>query len=231
MNILIAQLIFAGLIPALLVFLLPKNPSFFQKEEVKGFAIGVYSTLVIMLIRESFEHSGIVGTFSWFGLGLFFSFIIGLLVREFHHHHTPGESVHVHTRASTIRVFISDFFHNAVDGIAVSAGGFMAMVGILSHQTVQQFGQQILLVESGMKPYKALIISFFVSLSIFTPLILNHDLGESVEPIFIALSAGIVSWKVIQDLSHINYTKKYVAGFLIGAFLIALSLVIIPHAH
>lgn len=230
MSILFIQLFLAGVLPALLVFFLPKNPSFFQKDWVKGFAIGVYLALIVLLIRESLADSGLQGTITWYGAGLLGSFFIGLFVKEFHHHHSESESKHIHNKTSTIRIFISDIFHNMVDGIAVSAGGFVAMFGILGHQTIQQFGQQVLLVESGVKPIRALYISIIISLSIFTTLFIG-GFGEVVEPILIAVSAGIVSWKVFQDLSHAKYTKKYILGFLLGAFLLTMSLVLVPHTH
>ncbi len=231
MNILLLQLILAGVVPVLLVFFLPKNPSFFQKDWVKGFALGVYLTLIILLLRESISDSGVGDTTLWFLVGVVASVVIGYFVKEFHHHHNVLGVHHSHTKASTIRLFISDLFHNAVDGIAVSAGGFVAMFGILGHQTIQQFGQQILLVESGVKPYKALFISFLISLSIFTTLFISGEAGEVIEPIFIALSAGIISWKVYQDLSHSIYTRKYILGFLVGVILLSASLLLIPHAH
>ncbi len=231
MSILFIQLFLAGILPALLVFFLPKNPSFFQKDWVRGFAIGVYLALIVLLVRESLADSGLQGTITWYGAGLLGSFFIGLFVKEFHHHHSESESKHIHNKTSTIRIFISDLFHNAVDGIAVSAGGFVAMFGILGHQTIQQFGQQVLLVESGIKPIRALFFSIFISLSIFTTLFISGDAGEVVEPILIAVSAGIVSWKVFQDLSHAKYTKNYILGFLLGAFLLTMSLVLVPHTH
>jgi hypothetical protein len=230
-TLLLLQLFIAGIVPAILVFILPKKASFFHKEEIKGFALGVYLALVLILLYEAIEIDGLSRGVGWFSVGLLGSFFLGMIIKEFHHHHGESEARHVHTKSSTIRLFISDVFHNVVDGIALSAGGFVAMFGILGHQTIQQFGQQILLVEGGVKPYRALFISLVISLSIFTTLFISGDFGSTIEPVFIALSAGVISWKVFEDFFHVKYTKKFFSGFLVGAVILSASLLIVPHEH
>ena len=101
-----------------------------------------------------------------------------------------------------------------------------ALVGILGHQVIQQGGQQILLVESGISPKKALGISLMVSLSVFLGFVFH---SEALEIAFIALSAGIVVWKVLTDIRHTKWTTKTILGFIIGAMLLITLLVLIPH--
>lgn len=225
-----------AIIPILITILFPQNRSFFEKDSTKGFGLGVYLMLVIMLLRESFEHAGVLTGGMWFIAGLFISLLIGITFKEFHHHHTKEEAVHSHTKSSTWRILISDFFHNIVDGIAIIAGFFVtptvgvtSFLGILGHQTIQQAGQQILLVESGIKTTKAIMISFLISLSIFLGYIFQNF--EPLEVIFMSVSAGIVAWKVIADMSGAKWSKKMVFGFAIGAFILALILVLVPHEH
>lgn len=225
-----------SIIPILVVLLFPKNRDFFEKHEVRGFGLGVYLMLVILLIREAVEESSAVTALGWFISGLVLSVFIGFILKEFHHHHSAEEKAHSHNKSSTWRVLISDFFHNIVDGIAIIAGftinigaGITAFLGILGHQIIQQTGQQILLVESNVKPKKAILISFFISLSIFLGFVFKGN--EVLEVVFVALSAGIVAWKVGTDMMHTKWNKKIILGFIIGALLLGLILSIVPHGH
>jgi zinc transporter ZupT len=225
-----------SIIPILITLMFPKNRIFFDKNGVKGFGLGVYLMLVILLLREAIEHGGLATGGGWFFGGLAFSVLIGFTFKEFHHHHNEDEKAHSHNKSSTWRVLISDFFHNIVDGIAIIAGfsinigaGITSFLGILGHQIVQQGGQQVLLVESKVKPNKAILISFIVSLSIFLGFIFAGN--EAIEVIFMALSSGIVAWKVGTDMIHANWNKKMILGFMVGALILALILVMIPHEH
>lgn len=225
-----------SIIPILITLLFPKDRAFFDKNGVKGFGLGVYLMLVILLLREAIEHGGFATGGGWFLGGLAFSVLIGFTLKEFHHHHSEEDKAHSHNKSSTLRVLISDFFHNIVDGIAIIAGfginigaGITSFLGILGHQIVQQGGQQVLLVESKVKPGKAILISFIVSLSIFLGFIFAGN--EALEITFMALSAGIVAWKVGTDMIHASWNKKMILGFMMGALILALILVLIPHEH
>ena len=225
-----------SIIPILITLLFPKDRAFFDKNGVKGFGLGVYLMLVILLLREAIEHGGFAVGGGWFLGGLAFSVLIGFTLKEFHHHHSEEDKAHSHNKSSTLRVLISDFFHNIVDGIAIIAGfginigaGITSFLGILGHQIVQQGGQQVLLVESKIKPGKAILISFIVSLSIFLGFIFAGN--EALEITFMALSAGIVAWKVGTDMIHASWNKKMILGFMMGALILALILVLIPHEH
>jgi zinc transporter ZupT len=230
----ILALLGVTLIPIIIVTLLPKNRSFFEKSIVKGFGLGVYLMLVVVLLYEAVEIAGVAAGFTWLLAGLFLSFLIGVLFKEFHHHHSEEEKKLSHNKAGTWRILVSDFFHNIVDGLAIVAGfaisptvGFIAFLGVLGHQIVQQVGQQILLVESGMKPLRAIVVSLLIAMSIF----LGFFLQESLESIILAFSAGIVAWKVWVDITHMKWDKKVATGFIVGALLLASILLVVPHSH
>lgn len=219
-----------------LAFFMPRRREFFEHKTVQGFGLGIYTALVIVLLREAFEESGAGPAFFWAIIGLVISLLIGVFVKEFHHHHSEAERVHNHNRASIWRILLSDFFHNIVDGIVIISGfgisttiGITSFIGILGHQMLQQSGQQILLVEGGIKPKKALLISFFISLSILLAFLLEGN--EKVESILVALSAGIIIWKVGNDVLHMKWTKKVALGFLFGILLLGGLLIIVPHQH
>lgn len=228
-----------AVIPPLTGLLLPKKKDFFKKDSIRGFGLGVYIALVILLFKESIEYGGGKNTLIWFFVGLVFSIGLGLYFKEFHHHHEHNEKDqhdHTHTKTSLIRLLISDFFHNIIDGIAIIASfkinpaiGLNSFLGILMHQTIQQGGQQVLLVESGTKPKKAIFVSVLISLSVFLGFLFSGN--ELIETIFTSLSSGIIAWKIGVDMKEIKWTAKTILGLLIGGLLLTLSLVLIPHQH
>jgi len=232
---LILSLLGVSLLPIAIVFFLPRENTFFNRAEVRGFGLGVYFMLVVVLLMESVEGLGSAMSLGWFALGLTLSILIGVILKEFHHHHLKEAGDKAHNKASTFRVLISDFFHNIVDGVAIIAGfaispvvGGISFLGILAHQILQQIGQHILLVEGGVKVSKAIFISFLVSLSILFGFFLEEGV---LEAILLAISAGIVSWKVWVDLVHTKWEKKSITGFLVGGLIFAIILLAIPHSH
>lgn len=228
-------LVGASILPILVVFFLPRNKSFFEREEVKGFGLGVYLMLVVVLLMESVEGLGVSKGIMWFAFGLLISLVIGLFFKEFHHHHLPEEGEKIHNHTSTIRILVSDFFHNMVDGVAIVTGfmispvvGGLSFLGILAHQVLQQIGQHILLIESGIKVSKAILISFLISLSIFLGFFIEEGI---IAAMLLSISAGIVAWKVWVDLLDTKWGQKTITGFITGALLFAIILIAIPHAH
>ncbi len=232
----ILSLAVASLLPMTIAIFLPKRNNFYKSPVVQGFGLGVYSALIVLLFREGVEHSGTLSTMIWFVAGLVISVSIGIYLKEFHHHHTEEERNHRHTKTSITRILVSDFFHNIVDGIAIISGfgisnsvGLISLLGVVGHQMIQQTGQQVLLVENGITPRRALTVSFLISLS----LILGYFFRglEVLEHILIPLSAGIVAWKIGTDILHSSWSKKSVFGFFVGAVLLAITLILIPHSH
>lgn len=225
-----------AIIPFIVIALFPRQEKYLEHVAVRGFGLGVYTILIVILLRESVEIGGLLNAGGWFAVGLALSLLIGLAVKEFHHHHSSEERAHRHNKGSTWRVLISDFFHNIVDGIVIIAGfgvstsiGFIAFAGVLGHQIIQQTGQQILLIESGIKPERAIFISLIVALSVF--LGFGFQGQEALQMILLSLSAGIITWKVVKDILEVSWSKKMVMGFALGAFVLAAILLLVPHAH
>lgn len=234
MNVYLA-LILVGLIPGLFVLLIPRKKIFFEKLAVKGFGLGVYTALIFVLLRESFEHGGFQVGFLGICIGLFISLAIGYSFKEFHHHHEEGEH-HIHSKTSAVKILVSDFFHNIVDGIAIISGfainttiGLASLIGVLGHQIIQQSGQQILLTTEGVKPKKAILISFVISLSVFFALFIKDSI--SLESILMALSAGVILFKILIDIKETKWVKSSLIGFIIGFSILIVSLFLIPHTH
>lgn len=234
MNMYLA-LIAVAIVPVLFMFLLPKNKNFFSKPIVKGFGLGVYAALIFVLIKESLEHGGGSLTVGGLVLGLLVSFLIGYYFKEFHHHHEDG-GMHIHTKISAVKILVSDFFHNIVDGIAIVSGfsisntiGVTSLVGVLGHQIIQQSGQQMLLASEGVKPVKAIFISFLISLSVFFGMFLSE--GIVIESVLMSLSSGIILFKIITDIKETKWKTSSVLGFVLGLAVLLFSLFLVPHTH
>lgn len=224
-----------GVVPVFFILLLPKDKEFFNKKIIKGIGLGVYTALIFVLLNESFENGSKIISLGGVFLGLLVSFFIGLYFKEFHHHHEDSGH-HIHTKISATKILVSDFFHNIVDGIAIVSGfalnnaiGFTALVGVMGHQIIQQTGQQILLAGEGIKPKKAIFISFLISLSVFLGLLVSKQ--ESFESMLMALSAGIILFKIITDIKETTWSKKFIIGFIVGFFVLLVLLFLIPHGH
>ncbi len=235
MQIIITLLIVAGL-PIALLYFLPKRVEFFKIPMVKGFGLGVYAALIFVLIKESLEIAGAGMTLAGLLVGFIVSVLISYYFKEFHHHHDSESAHHSHSKVSAVKILVSDFMHNIVDGIAIVSGfvispvaGFTSAIGVLGHQFIQQSGQQVLLTGSGVPPKKALLVSFFVSLSVFVSLVINES--EIFESILMTVSAGIIAFKVLTDIKENKWNKKSSLGFIIGFVLLLGSLLIIPHTH
>lgn len=230
---LLLMMLLVGVVPMGVILLLPKNKGFFHKRIVKGFGLGVYSALIIILLKEAFEHSAPIFGVTGLVVGFLISLAIGFYYKEFHHHHEP-EMHHTHNKGSSMKILVSDFFHNIVDGIAIIAGfaaggigGVVALVGVLGHQVIQQSGQQILLVEEGVKPKRAILISFLVSLSVFIALFLKG--GEALETILMSFSAGVILFTILKDIKETKWTKSFIFGFVIGFVILFSELILFPH--
>jgi hypothetical protein len=99
----------------------------------------------------------------------------------------------------------------------------------LGHQIIQQSGQQVLLISEGVKPKKAILISFGISLSVFFALFINNNI--SLESVLMALSAGIILSKILIDIKETKWTKSSLVGFIFGFAILLVSLFLIPHTH
>jgi zinc transporter ZupT len=232
MNTIISITVVAFL-PMVIVMLLPKSKNFFENKFVRGFGLGAYIALVIILLKEVGEHSP-KDAITWYVVGIVLSLIIGLIFK--HHHHQSDDEGHLnHSSKDIIRILGSDIFHNIVDGVVIIAGftiskhaGFVAMVGILLHQTLQQVGQQVLLVDHGVKPKKAIWYSFLISLTVFIGLFI--PISHKMEHVFMALSAGIVTITIFEDLKN-KFNKNISLGLLSGFVLMWAIISMVPHVH
>lgn len=238
--IILVSIFIAIVLPILIIFLLPKKVNFFEKNSVRAFALGIYLALIFILLRESFEHVGYFISIITLVIFVFISYLLGVFIKGFHHHHGSTGLNHKHGKVETTKILVSDFLHNIIDGVSIASGfmisntfGFVALFGVLGHQIIQQTGQYLLLVQEGFKPMKSIMFSFLISLSIFIGVFINAE-NEMLLGIIMASSAGIIFFKIINDTKEFFGTqgsKKSSVWFIVGILLMLISLFIFPHGH
>lgn len=226
----LAQAIIA-FVPIGIILLLSKNKDFFEKTSTKSLGFGLYLALILILLKESAE-AGVSNALFWYTVGILISLLIGVLLP--HHHHTQAEK-HQHSTKDVVRTLGSDFLHNIVDGIVIIGGfavnihtGLIATLGVFLHQTLQQVGQQALLVDYGIKPKKAILWSVLIALSIFVGNFLH--INQVLQNIFMAVSAGMITVTLFEDFKNTK-TKKDVQWVVFGFALMWMIVSLVPHVH
>lgn len=231
LNTLLAQLLVV-FVPVLLIIFFARFFDFSRNKAVKFLGLGIYLGLICILLKESFEHS-FLNTIIFFFLGVLISFVIGLFFT--HHHHSKNEN-HTHNKKDVVRILGSDFLHNIVDGIVIftaftisNTSGFIATVGVLLHQTLQQIGQQVLLTSFGVQSRKSIIISFIISFSIFIGVFLSFS--TSMQAIIMSISSGVITMTVYEDIKTNPINKKGIQLACLGFGIMWLIIYMIPHTH
>ncbi len=211
-------------------------------------AAGVFTVVVFDLMTEVVAHEGlsysVIAAFLLGGIVL--EVITRLLPKGTHHHHGPHH--HKHSGLDARRMLIGDGVHNVHDGIILVPAfmvspvvGFGTAIGILLHELVQEVSEFFVLREAGYSVRKALLLNFLVSTTILIGVALAVVLVtiESLVYPLIAFSAGGFLYIVLRDLlpSIIRHAREEHQAvrdtllFFVGASLMALISVAVPHAH
>lgn len=245
-NIVLSSVIimFASLIGAISVW---KNlGSFIEKNlhYLVSFSAGVFIIITYELSSEAIEFGASV----WIVVGIIASFIIFKLLPDFHHHE---ESItgHNHSKIDARRVIVSDAIHNIGDGILLTAAfsvsitlGIVTTLSIFIHELIQEISEFFVLKQAGFETKKALIINFITSSTILIGAVGGYFLLEKFEMIeapLLGITAGSFFLIVAHDLiphsissiTEKSHVLKHLSWFILGAILIALANMAIPHLH
>lgn len=183
-----------------------------------SFAAGVMlSAAFLDLLPKAFEKSLEVNTVLLLTLGgIVLSFFIERFLFWFHHHHGTHQ-----INPSTLLILLGDGLHNFIDGLAIAAAflttpalGLSTTIAIAFHELPQEFADFSILVHSGMKKFKALMLNFFSALTaVFGALIGFYFLSlfDSVIPTMLGLTAGMFIYIACADLIpdlHQDFKKQ-----------------------
>ncbi|MGC8812151.1 MAG: ZIP family metal transporter [Candidatus Aenigmatarchaeota archaeon] len=185
------------------------------------------------LLPEAVEKS--------FGVEIFLSVLLGYVsfffLEKFLLWHHCHEIEHVHTLGYVN--LISDAIHNFVDGLIIAASflsslslGIISSLAVISHEIPQEIGDFGVLLYSGFKKKKALLLNFIVALTALAGGIAGFFVSSYVEKftsLLLPFAAGsfiyISSSDMIPELKKIEGLEK--SSFVFLVFLVGILLMFI----
>lgn len=213
-----------------------------------SFAAGVLLVVVYNLSSEIVEHAGTLSAgVPWIALGAVVVLVAFKYIPHFHHHHEKGAHDHSHIDAN--RILASDAVHNIGDGavLAVSYAaspvvGLATTLSIVVHEMLQEISEFFVLREAGMPVARALLLNFATSATILFGAIGAYfalERFEVLEVPLLGLAAGSYLIVIFHDLIPHSLESAYdrrhwslhAAYFLAGVILMALIVMLLPHAE
>lgn len=172
------------------------------------------------------------------GILLFFALEKMVLWRHSHahdggHSHDPEEG---RAEAAAVLILVGDGIHNLVDGVLIGAAfmadihlGIMTSLAVAAHELPQELGDFVILLNSGMRPAKALILNMLTGLTTVIGALLAWGLlSQAWLPYALAIAAASFIYVAVADLipGLQRHTGVWVALrelALIGIGLVAIS--------
>jgi zinc and cadmium transporter len=135
---------------------------------------------------------------------------------------------------------VGDSIHNFIDGLIIAASfvtsielGFTTTIAIAAHEIPQEIGDFGVLVYGGFKKKKAIILNFFVALTIVFGGIIGYFVSKEIEQAVIFLlpfAAGgfiyIAATDLVPEIKKELDFKKYMATLIVFICGILVMLVI-----
>lgn len=170
--------------------------------------------LIPHAIHENSLDAEIALTFVGIGIIIFF-----LVERVIHWHHCGKECCNKKPVGSL--VLAGDFVHNFLDGVVIAGAflldvkvGIAVSLSVIIHEIPQEFGDFVVLLHSGIKRKKALLLNFYSALSAVLGGILGYFLFESVNsiiPYAVLIAAGGFLYIALSDIvptMHEHFKEK-----------------------
>lgn len=192
-----------------------------KKQYLKGFLLFMVSFAAGALLGDVFLHllPELIHEHG-FGLEISFYILLGILsffilekVLHWRHCHMMGAAGHTHPMG--IVNLVGGGFHNLIDGALIAASyalsipvGIATTIAVVLHEIPQEMGDFGVLLHSGMKMKKALLMNFASELLAFVG-------------VFLVLGSGI-------EASHIT---GIIIPITIGGFLYIANADLIPELH
>ena len=184
---------------------------------LSAFAAGtLLGTAFLDLLPEASESAGEVNIFFWAVLGILTFF----LLERFIHHHGHGSEQEAKKSVVPL-IVVGDTVHNFVDGVAIAATflisvplGIVTTLAVAAHEIPQEIGDFGLLLNSGMKAGRVLLINLFSSLTALLGAVLTYLYRDNLEgflPLILSVTAGFFIYIALANLVpeiHNNDNQK-----------------------
>lgn len=210
----------------------------FLKERVMGEILLVLVALsagalmggaFLHLIPEAMEASEYVPMFVLSGFISFF-----LIEKILHWRHCHKERCEIHTFGYLN--LIGDFVHNFIDGTIIAAAfltnlnlGLVTTLAIIAHEVPQEIGDFGVLLYSGFRKTRALIMNFLVALTAVLGGVFGFFVSSWISgiiPFLLAFAAGgfvyIASSDLIPEIRKEMRMKRWLFSFVV--FLLGIAL-------
>ncbi|EKD33562.1 MAG: zinc/iron permease [uncultured bacterium] len=229
---------------------------FFKEKILHKFLLALVSLSAGAMLGTSFFHllpealSKNNNYFQVFMITLS-GFVLFFILEQFlrwHHchsasHHGHEAGYHCHVKPAARLVLLSDTVHNFIDGLILSASfivspvlGATTAIAIALHEVPQEIGDFGVMLYSGVKKKRALLLNFFSALSIVAGGVVGYLLSQSIAlavEFLIPFAAGsflyISATDLLPELKHdekINETALHFFAFIAGIAIVT-SLVFI----
>lgn len=195
----------------------------FKRAQIKDFLIimvsfaagGLLGDVFLHLLPELIEEGEFTLMTSVYILGgIFFFFVLEKIIHWRHCHMSANEK-HASTHPLAAMNLIGGSLHNFIDGVLIAGSylvsipvGIATTVAVILHEIPQEMGDFGVLLHSGMKVKKALILNFCIELIAFIGLFLVLGLNVDAE-----------------------IATKYIIPITIGGFLYIANSDLIPELH
>lgn len=211
---------------------------------ISSFAAGtMLGTVFFDLLPEAIHESEELAIstdqiFMWVLGGILFFFLLERLIHYFHHHEylekEKGKPV-------VPLIVIGDTIHNFVDGVAIAATflvsiplGILTTFAVGAHEIPQEIGDFGILIKSGLKKKKVIMINILSAFASFLGAILMFFLGGAIEGvtiIFLAIAAGLFLYISLSDIipeihqeNKKGWASQEILSLLLGIVIVYLAL-------
>jgi zinc and cadmium transporter len=231
------------------LFLLARKLSVRRVQRIAvPFAAGaLLAAAMLDLLPEAVEHgSSTISVFMLVLGGFVLFFVMERFLGWFHHHHEHGTHDPKMKRRSSTRslIVVGDTLHNAIDGMVIGAAfladpavGIITAIAIAAHEIPQEIGDFGVLLSLGMRRRNVLLVNIASALITVVAAAAVFGLGtslEAVEPILLALAAGMFIYIAASDLvptiheePSIRVANYQTLIFLVGIVLVGLTTTIL----
>lgn len=139
--------------------------------------------------------------------GILLAFVIEKYV-HWHHCRRSEDKSHVHSLA--MMNLVGDGIHNFIDGLAIAAAfivniptGIATTVAIMAHEIPQEIGDFAVLIYSGMKTRRAVMLNFVTALTALLGVVVGFTLvgrDSTIVPFLLPFAAGNFIYIACSDL-------------------------------
>lgn len=179
------------------------------------------------------------------GILLFFALEKMVLWRHSHVHgdgHGHGHEVDLEqgrNESAAVMILVGDGIHNLVDGVLIGAAfladvhlGIMTSLAVAAHELPQELGDFVILLHSGMRPVRALLLNLLSGLATVAGAVLAWGwLSTSWLPYALAIAAASFIYVAVADLIPGLQRNTGVLNSLRELVLIGCGIVAISYLH